>query len=439
MSNSVRTSGASRVVTTVPAKNPFKPRADEAERLARLRYMQRVATSLLGVSAIVFIVAAYFEPRWPWLGYVRAMAEASLVGGLADWFAVTALFRRPLGLPIPHTAIVATQKERIGRILGTFVQNYFLSHEVISTRLLATQPSRKLATWISNPDNAHRLAQQLSVGIVRMMETLPDERIREMVRDVLRTNIRDTPIAPVLGRTLSVVVAGNRHQELVNRAAQLAAQAVQDNRELIRDRVRAESPWWIPGAVDDKIYKKIFSAIDNLLKEIATKENHPVREAIDKAVMDFVWNLERSPETIVRMEKLKNEWLDDPTLTDLSGRLWDGAKRAALRSASANEGSEPGPLARGIASFGQALLANEQLLEEIDAWLVDVAVTVAEQNRQEVADMIAQTIASWDPDATVQRIEVAVGRDLQFVRINGTLVGGLVGLAIYTLHQIWRG
>jgi uncharacterized membrane-anchored protein YjiN (DUF445 family) len=419
--------------------NPFKPRADEAERLARLRYMQRIATSLLGVSAVIFISAAWFEPEYPWLGYVRAMAEASLVGGLADWFAVTALFRRPLGLPIPHTAIVATQKERIGKILGTFVQNYFLSRDVIATRMLKMEPSRRMAGWLSQPENAHRLAKQVATGLVRTIEALPDEKMREMVHNTLRNQVRDTPIAPVLGRTLAVVVAGDKHSEVINRAALLAAQAVQDNREMIRDRVRSESPWWVPGAVDDKIYQKIFTAIDKLLREIASKPEHPVRAAIDKAVMDFIWNLERSPETIVRMEQLKNEWLDDPTLTELSTRLWDGAKKAVLKQASAADGPEPAALERGIVSFGQTLAKNEELLAEIDAWLVEVAVSVAEQHREEVADIIAQTIASWDADATVQRIEVAVGRDLQFVRINGTLVGGLVGLAIYTLHQIWRG
>ena len=425
-------------MTTPLVKNPFQPRADEAERRARLNAMKRVATGLLGASVALFLVAVALEVRYPWMAYVRAFAEASLVGGLADWFAVTAIFRRPLGLPIPHTAIVATQKERIGRILGTFVQNHFLSRELIATRLRAMQPSQRIARWMSDPANAQRLARQVATGLARTLDALPDERMHELVRDALRSNVRDTPIAPVLGRTLSVVIAGNRHQELVVRAVQLAAQAVQDNRDVIRERVRAESPWWVPGAVDDKIYKKIFTAIDKLLHDIGTTPDHPVRAAIDHAVMDFVWKLERSPETILRMEQLKNEWLDDPTVADLSARLWSTAKRAVLRHAVPTDGPEPGALARGIASFGEELASNDALLAEVDEWIVDIAAAVAEQNRQEVSDIIAQTIASWDPEATVSRIELAVGRDLQFVRINGTLVGGLVGLAIYTVYQIWR-
>jgi uncharacterized membrane-anchored protein YjiN (DUF445 family) len=424
-------------VTTPALNNPFKPRPDEGERRARLAAMKRVATGMLAASGGVFVLAVAFETRYPWLGYIRAMAEASLVGGLADWFAVTAIFRHPLGLPIPHTAIVARQKDRIGRILGTFVENHFLSRDVIAARMLGMHPAERLATWLSNPDNARRLARQVATGLARAMDALPDDRMRGFVRDTLQSNVRDTPIAPVLSRTLSIIVAANRHQELVNRALVLAAQAVQDNRDLIRDKVRAESPWWVPGAVDDKIYRRIFSSIGALLHEIGERPDHPVRVALDKAVMEFIWKLERSPETIVRMEELKNEWLDDPTLADLASRIWDGARRAVARQA-AIEGDEAGALTRGIASFGEALLANEAILGEIDAWLVEVAVGVAEQNRREVADIIAQTIAGWDPDATVQRIELAVGRDLQFVRINGTLVGGLVGLLIYTLYQLWK-
>jgi uncharacterized membrane-anchored protein YjiN (DUF445 family) len=421
---------------TVPTKtNPFTPRPDEAERRKRLTRMKRVATGLLAFSGGVFVVTAWLEARYPWLGYVRAMAEASLVGGLADWFAVTALFRHPLGLPIPHTAIVAKQKERIGRILGTFVQNHFLSRDVIATRLLAMRPSERGARWLREPENARKLARQASAGIMRTLDAMPDDRMRAFVHETLTTNLRRTAAAPVLGKTLAVVVAGNRHQELVRRAVELAAQAVQDNHDLIRDKVRKESPWWVPGAVDERIYRKIISAVENLLREIAARPDHPVRASLDKTIAEFIEQLQTSPEMIARTEELKNQWLDDAMLAELSAKLWDGAKRAILRQAAGDGGEEPGALERGIASFGEALLANEALLAETDEWIVDAAVTVAEQNRQEVADIITQTIAGWDPDATVDRIELAVGRDLQFVRINGTLVGGFVGLAIYTIYR----
>src|SRR5207247_1225500 len=213
---------------------------DDATRQAQLDKMKRRATGLLAIPAAVFGAASAFEGRFPWLGYVRATAEASLVGGLADWFAVTALFRHPLGLPIPHTAIVATRKERIGRILGTFVQNHFLSRDVIAANLRAVHPAERAARWLADPENSRRIARQVASGLAQTLETLPDEDVQALVRQVVSARLRATRVAPALGKTLAVVLAGNRQEELLNVAARFAAEAVLDNRELIRERVRAE-------------------------------------------------------------------------------------------------------------------------------------------------------------------------------------------------------
>jgi uncharacterized membrane-anchored protein YjiN (DUF445 family) len=415
-------------------------------RQDRLDAMKRLATGMLAISGLIFVGASLLEARYPWLGWVRATAEASLVGGLADWFAVTALFRRPLGLPIPHTAIVATQKERIGRILGNFVQNHFLARDVIGERLRAMRPSSRIASWLSQPENGRRIAQQVAGGLAKALEALPDDDMQALVREAVTTRVRAMRMGPTLGKTLSLVVAGNRHQELIDRAVQLAAEAVHQNRELIRDQVRNETPWWVPGVIDDKIYQKILLAIENLLRDMGNSPYHPVRMAFDRTLHDFVDRLQHSPDMIARAEALKDEWLDDPSLAELSERLWDALRGALLKYASrTGEVGEPagaagkgGALERGISSFGSAMLGNEALLSEMDERLIDLVVSVAEQNRQEVADLIAQTIAGWDPEATVQRIELAVGRDLQFVRINGTLVGGLVGLVIYTIYRLWH-
>jgi uncharacterized membrane-anchored protein YjiN (DUF445 family) len=400
--------------------------------------MKRLATGLLGVSAAIFAVASAFESRYPWLGFVRATAEASLVGGLADWFAVTALFRRPLGIPIPHTAIVATQKERIGRILGNFVQNHFLAREVIGVRLQAARPAERIARWLSQPETGRKIAQQVASGLVKTLEALPDDDMQALVREAVQSRVRNTRMAPAIGKTLSMVVSGNRHQELVDRAVELAAKAVRDNREMIRDKVRAETPWWVPGVIDDKIYQKIITAIEQLLQDMGNSPYHPVRAAFDRALHDFVDRLQHSPEMIARAEALKDEWLDDQSIQELSEKLWETARRSLLNYAARADGAAPGALERGITAFGNAILTNETLMAEIDERLIDLVVSVAEQNRQQVADLIAQTIASWDPEATVERIELAVGRDLQFVRINGTLVGGLVGLVIYTVYRLWQ-
>ena len=402
--------------------------------------MKRRATGLLALAVVVFVAARIFEAQYPWLGWVRATAEASLVGGLADWFAVTALFRHPLGLPIPHTAIVATRKERIGRILGNFVQNHFLSRDVIAANLRAVHPAERAARWLADPENSRRIARQVASGLAKTLETLPDEDVQALVRQVVSARLRATRVAPALGKTLAVVLAGNRQEELLKVAARFAAEAVLDNRELIRERVRAESPWWVPGVVDDRIYQRIIDAVERLLREMSADPTHPLRAAFDDAVRDFIDRLQHSPEVIAKAEAMKDEWLADPSVTDLSNRLWEATRHAIVAYATGADGGgrAPGPLERGLSEFGTALLANVNMLAEIDDLTIDLTATVVERYRQEIGDLIAQTVAGWDPEATSRRFELAVGRDLQFVRINGTLVGGLVGLAIYLIAHVWR-
>src|SRR3989442_538432 len=236
--------GGGEVGGAAAAVTPAWSRPDDASRQAQLDAMKRRATGLLALAVVVFVAARIFEAQYPWLGWVRATAEASLVGGLADWFAVTALFRHPLGLPIPHTAIVATRKERIGRILGNFVQNHFLSRDVIAANLRAVHPAERAAHWLADPEHSRRIARQVASGLAKTLEALPDEDVQALVRQVVSARLRATRVAPALGKTLAVVLAGNRQEELLKVAARFAAEAVLDNRELIRERVRTESPWW---------------------------------------------------------------------------------------------------------------------------------------------------------------------------------------------------
>jgi len=412
-------------------------RPDDAERQDRLDAMKRRATGLLAAAAGVFAAATVFESRYPWLGYVRATAEASLVGGLADWFAVTALFRHPLGLPIPHTAIVATRKERIGRVLATFVQSHFLTHDVIAAKVRSIHPAERLARWLSQIENTRQIAQQVASGVAKTLETLPSDDVGALVQQGVTAQLRAVRAAPALGQTLQLVLAGNRHQELLNEAVRLAAQAVHDNRELIREQVRSESPWWVPGVVDDLLYQRIVTAFETMLRNIGADPHHPIRATFDSALRDFVDRLEHSPEAIARAEEIKESWLADPAVGALSGRLWETMRSAVGRYAARAEGAAAGPLESGIAAFGAALIGNERLLAQVNDLVVDTVAAVVEQYRPEIGDFIAQTVAGWDPAATSRRFELAVGRDLQFVRINGTLVGGLVGLAIYTVSRLW--
>ena len=400
--------------------------------------MKRRATGLLVLAVAILLAAAYYEPAYPWLGYVRATAEASVVGGFADWFAVTALFRHPLGIPIPHTAIIGRQKDRIGRIIGNFVQHHFLARDAVAVKLRGMQIAQRAAHWISQPANAQRIAVQLASGAARTIEALPDEKIRELIQQGAIDRIRATRVAPVLGRTLAVVVASDRHQEILNEAIRIAAKAVRDNEDAIRLRVKKEMPWWVPSAIDHKIYQRIVTAIEQLLTDISSHPDHPVRASFDATLRDFVERLQHSPEAGARAEALKEEWLSEDAVADLANWVWDATRKAVTGYATTADGVEPGPFARGISDFGASLLTNPTLLDELENVVLDVALDVIEKHRHEAADLIAQTVSRWDPEATSRRLELAVGRDLQFVRINGTIVGGMVGLGIYAIPKLFR-
>jgi uncharacterized membrane-anchored protein YjiN (DUF445 family) len=417
---------------------PFAPRPDDAQRQAQLDAMKRRATGLLALAAATFVVAGSFEGRYPWLGYLRATAEASVVGGLADWFAVTALFRHPLGIPIPHTAIIGRQKDRIGRIIGNFVQQHFLARDAVAAKLRGMHIAEQVMRWLSQPENGQRIAAQVASGLAKTLEALPDEKIRELIQQSAVDRIRATRVAPVLGKTLALVVAGDRHQELLNQTIRLAAQAVTENRALIRQRVKAATPWWMPGVIDERIYQRIVAATEQLLHDISDDPNHPVRAKFNQALRDFVDRLQHSPEAGARAEALKEEWLSEEAIAEFTSWIWDSTRKAVTGYATRSEGSEPGPLARGLSAFGKTLLENPEQLAELEESGIALIGDVIEQHRHEVSDLIAQTVARWDADATSRRMELAVGRDLQFVRINGTLVGGLVGLLIYAVPRLFK-
>jgi uncharacterized membrane-anchored protein YjiN (DUF445 family) len=420
----------------VPAPPPapdFAPRKDEATRRAELRRMKRVASGLLVVALAVFLVALMLEPAFPWMGFVRATAEASLVGGLADWFAVTALFRRPLGLPIPHTAIIQTQKERIGRVLGTFVQNHFLSKDVLALRLKSMRVAERAARWLSEPENSNQLARHLAAGVARTMQTVPDSEVRGLIREAAVGRLKSVQLAPMLGTLLSVVATDRRHQVLLDEALRLAGDVLDKNREELRQRIKEESPWWVPTAVDHAFQRKLETAFQRMLDEVKLDPFHPLRQKFDTAFGDFVERLKHSPEVSARAEALKSDLLRHPAVEEFASSLWERARGAAERLTVEEDGQALAPLSRGINAVGASLLANGERLAELDDFLTDFAASVLERHRQEVGELIAETVRHWDPEAAAERLELAVGRDLQFIRLNGTLVGGLAGLVIYAV------
>jgi len=419
------------VSTTLP------PIQDEAAKRANLARMKRRATGLLVAAAALFVITRFLETAHPWIAPLRAMAEASLVGGLADWFAVTALFKHPLGIPIPHTAIIAARKEQIGRALGNFVQRHFLSRDVLAGKLAQAKVGEHLAVWLSEPANARGVARHAAAAVAGGVRVLRDEDVQELLDGVLRDRIRRTKVAPLAGKVLTVITEGGRHQELLDEAIELLARGVHENQDAIRDRIERESPWWIPEVVDEKIHQKIVGGVDRTLQEVRADPAHPLRRRFDDALSNFIARLNESPELQQRAEALKLELLDDAAVRRFSAAVWEEAKSALFRYAERPEAFQPGAIERGLIAFGEAARKDPVLVAKLDGYIADLALGIVERFQGEVSALIAQTVAGWDPVETSTRIELSIGKDLQYIRINGTLVGGLAGLAIYYIAKLF--
>ncbi|MCU0647822.1 MAG: DUF445 domain-containing protein [Gemmatimonadaceae bacterium] len=418
---------------------PLAPIPDEAERRRRLASMKARATGLLVAVTALFLVARAYASRWPWLGYVAAFGEAAMVGGIADWFAVTALFRHPLGIPIPHTAIVPSRKERIGNALGNFVQKNFLTRDVVERKLGQMRIGERAARWLADPVNSKRVAQQVAKALAGAAAVLKDEDVQQLVDRGIVSRLRRTQAAPLVAKLLDVITSDGRHHALLDDALRLAARFIAENEETIRERIKAESPWWVPEFAENRLHEKIVAGVERTLAAVAEDPNHPLRGRYDEAVKRFVESLRSSPTTIARAEQLKLDVLDHPRVAEFSAGIWADAKAAIVRYAERAqdaESGEPDAIERWLASAGRAVLADPELTSKVDAWVADAVGYTVESARQEVAALIAQTVAAWDPHATSERIELAIGRDLQFIRINGTIVGGLVGLIIYSVAQL---
>lgn len=415
------------------------PLADEELKRRRLASMKRVATGLLLLATVVFVVARIFEARYPWIGFIRATAEAAMVGAIADWFAVTALFRYPLGLPIPHTAIIPSRKERIGRSLGNFVQNNFLSPPVITAKLRGADVGRKLAEWLADPQHGDAVGKHAAAAVTGVVQVLRDEEVQEIIEQSLIGRLRATHVAPLMGNVLTLVTAENRHQELLDSAIRLFDRLFEENREVLRTKIRQETPWWMPTAVDDEIYKRIARGIENTLAEVAADPAHPLRGRFNEAVAEFVDRLKSSPELLARGEELKEEVLQHPAVRGYSASLWADMKASVLRHSADPESAFRRRVGAAATRFGASLVEDQELLEKVNGWVEQAVLYVVEQYRHEVADLIESTVAAWDPQDTTEKIELQIGRDLQYIRINGTLVGGLVGLVIYTVSQLLAG
>jgi uncharacterized membrane-anchored protein YjiN (DUF445 family) len=409
--------------------------ADALDQRQALRRHRAFATALLVAMGLVYIAVTWSGQTGFWIGLVGAGAEAAMVGGLADWFAVTALFRHPLGLPIPHTAIIPTRKDQFGETLGDFVQNSFLTPEIIAERVHSARVVHRVAVWMAQPNNAARLARHLADAAVTVADLLRDEEVHRALEDAARHRIETTPLAPVAGRTLQLLTEDGRHHEVFDVMLRSVDRFLRDNEPNLRARFADEAPWWLPRAVEDRIFERLLEGAGHLLHQVAEDPDHELRRDVDARVRRLVDDLQTSPEMLARGEELKAELLAQPELREWVARVWRDIK-AALRTQADDPDSElRRRLADAIASLGARLRDDPRLAARAEHAVQTGVRYVAEQFSDEIGAIVSGTVARWDGREAANRLELLLGPDLQFIRINGTVVGGLAGLLIHAVGQ----
>ncbi|WP_028938292.1 DUF445 domain-containing protein [Pseudonocardia spinosispora] len=403
-----------------------------------LRRMKAVATGFLVGATVLFFVAHWWQTRGGpgWVGYVKAAAEAGMVGALADWFAVTALFRRPMGLPIPHTAIIPTKKDQIGNSLGDFVGSNFLAEDVVRDKLRRTRISHRLGVWLGDRSNAERVTAELATAARAAVTVLRDEDVQDVLEQVVVRQLMKQPWGPPMGRVLEGVLVDGTHHRMVDLVCDRAYDWVRSNHDLVMRVVSDHAPTWSPKFVDAMIADKVFSEVLAFAWAVKIDPEHPMRQAVDKFLVEFAQDLQSDPSTIERAEQIKNQIIEHPDVQKFIGKAWTTVKTMILDAVADPSSALRQRVADGLVRVGNRLATDEEFRAKTDGWLEEAAGYVVRHYRGEITTLITDTVARWDADETSRKVELQVGRDLQFIRINGTVVGALAGLLIYTISQL---
>jgi uncharacterized membrane-anchored protein YjiN (DUF445 family) len=403
------------------------------ERRAALRRMRTVAVALLLLAATVYLLTLDQDG---FLGFVNAGAEASMVGAIADWFAVVALFKHPLGIPVPHTALVPKRKEMFGRGLEEFVAENFMREEVIRTRVLAAQPACKVGDWLAQEDNARRVVTEGAELLRLGLERVRDEDVEELVNGVLVPRFAEEPISPLAGSLLQELVRDGAHHTVVDLLLDEAHRWLLGNEDTFHDVVAERAPWWAPEALNERVIRRLHTEILDWLTDIRRDPYHRSRLALDTLLEELADGLLHDQATIDRMERFKQRMLEQPQVSATFVSLWNSLRRALVAALSDPNGQV---VKRGVVeviAFGQRLQQEPELRSRIDERGASLAVFLVNRYGKELTSVITQTIGQWDGREASRKIELQVGKDLQFIRINGTIVGGLVGVLIHTFTVV---
>ena len=405
--------------------------AAEAALAERLRRMQWLATGLVAAMATLFAATSALRTRYPSVDVLWAFSEAALIGGLADWFAVAALFRHPLGLRIPHTAIVPSRKNEIGRALARFVGEHFLVREVVERRLERVDLAARFGAWLNREQTAKRLSRDLAIALDWLMRDTKSSELRESAKDSVRKILHRIPPSSIVATIIDVLASGNHAQTLVDELVQFGRDQLDRNRDRIRERIRDRSPWWLPKFVDEEIYDQLVRELERILSDIGDDSEHPARRQLHDRLKSIKYALGQDVELIARGESLRNEILDHPAVHAFARDLWLRARHFLHESLIDSESALRSSLERELCTIGKTLANDAVARERLNLWLREVLIYIVENYREPISEIISETVERWDAKSTARRIELNIGRDLQFIRINGTLVGGLVGVLLY--------
>jgi uncharacterized membrane-anchored protein YjiN (DUF445 family) len=398
----------------------------EHERRRQLATSKRRATSLLAAVSVVFVVVSVWGGDSTWSAYLQATAAASMVGGLADWFAVTALFRHPLGLPIPHTAIVVERKDQFAATLGDFIQESFLTPDAIVGRLRGGGVVGRVADWLSEPANASRVAAEVADAVVAVADLLRDDDVHRAIEGVVRNRVERVPLAPLAGQALRFATRQGRHDEVLDRAIAAVRRYIEDHRDDLRGRLGKKSKWWIPGAVDNRLFDRVIDGFCSALAGMEGDPHHELRRELDLRLAKLARDLETSPALRERGEQLKRDLAE----------VWSDAKDTLRAEAADPDSNLRRRVAEGIVAGGRKLQTDAVLAARVEAGLESLVTYVVEHFKGEIAGLVSSTIAHWDAEETASRLELLLGPDLQYVRINGTVVGGAAGLLLHALADV---
>jgi uncharacterized membrane-anchored protein YjiN (DUF445 family) len=413
------------------------PEAD-AERARSLRQMKAVALGFLIGATVIFLACRWGMSQGgpSWLGYVGAAAEAGMIGALADWFAVTALFRHPLGLKIPHTAIIKRKKDQLGEGLGTFVRENFLSPEVVETKLRDAEIASRLGKWLAEPDHAARVAEEAATVLRVGVELLNDEDIQQAIDRTIVKRLAEPQWGPPVGRVLNQLLVEHRQEALIQLLADRAFEWALNAGPTIERVVLRDSPSWSPKFVDHLVGDRIHRELMDFTDKVRRNPNHELRQSATRFLFEFANDLQNDPSTISKAETVKEQLMERDEVTRAAETAWKTLKRLMLDGVNDPSSALRGRIADSVVRIGESLRDDAELRDKVDDWILRGAQHLVTQYGSEATTIITETIERWDAEEASRRIELHVGRDLQFIRINGTVVGALAGLVIYTVAQI---